>query len=54
MCGKKEYFIDFVENFEDIQLGSNISLVVLGQGNIRLQVDGILQVIIGGFYVPEL
>ena len=44
MCGKKEYFIDFDENFSDtVKLGNNTSMVVIGKGNIRLQVDGMVR-----------
>ncbi|KAK4435116.1 hypothetical protein Salat_0674900 [Sesamum alatum] len=55
MCGKKEYFIDFDENFTDmVKLGNNASLVVTRKGNVRLQVDGMVQVITRVFYMPEL
>ena len=55
MCGKKEYFIDFDENFTDtVKLGNNTSMAVIGKGNIRLQVDGMVQKITGVFYIPEL
>ena len=55
MCGKKEYFIDFDENFTDtVKLGNNTSMVVIGKVNIRLQVDGMVQKITGVFYIPEL
>ena len=54
MCGN-EYFIDFDENFTDtVKLGNNTSMVVIGKGNIRLQVDGMVQKITGVFYIPEL
>jgi len=55
MCGKKEYFSNFNEKFrESVKLGNNTSMVVSGKGNIRLQVNGIAQIITGVFYVPEL
>ncbi|KAK4425280.1 hypothetical protein Salat_1721900 [Sesamum alatum] len=55
MCGKKECFIDFDENFTDmVKLGNNASLIVTGKGNVRLQVDGMVQIITGVFYVPKL
>ena len=55
MCGKKEYFLDLNENFRDsVKLGNNSSMVVIGKGNIRLQVNGTTQIITEVFYVPEL
>ena len=46
MCGKKEYFSNFDGSFKDsVQLGNNSSMVVIGKGNIRLQVNGITQII---------
>ncbi|RVW64797.1 Retrovirus-related Pol polyprotein from transposon TNT 1-94 [Vitis vinifera] len=55
MCGTKEYFSDFDGSFRDsVKLGNNTSMVVTGKGNVRLQVNGIAQIITGVFYVPEL
>ncbi|KAJ8770604.1 hypothetical protein K2173_018095 [Erythroxylum novogranatense] len=55
MCGKKEFFFDFDESFKDsVKLGNNSSLIVAGKGNIRLQANGMSQLITGVFYVPEL
>ena len=55
MCGKKEYFSDFDGSFRDlVKLGNNSSMVVMGKGNVRLQVNGIILIITGVFYVPEL
>ncbi|RVW19207.1 Retrovirus-related Pol polyprotein from transposon TNT 1-94 [Vitis vinifera] len=55
MCGKKEYFLDFDGSFRDsVKLGNNSSMVVMGKGNVRLQVNGRVQIITGVFYVPEL
>ncbi|XP_070042981.1 uncharacterized protein [Nicotiana tomentosiformis] len=46
MCGKKEYFFDFDGRFRDsVKLGNNLSLSVIGKGNIRLQVKKTTQVI---------
>ncbi|XP_017621244.1 uncharacterized protein LOC108465431 [Gossypium arboreum] len=48
MCGKEEYFLDFDENFKDtVKLSNNTSIVVIERGNVRLQVDGMVQVITG-------
>ena len=55
MCGKKECFSDFDESFRDsVLLGNNSSMVMIGKGNVRLQVNGITQIISEVFYVPYL
>ncbi|XP_016646919.1 PREDICTED: uncharacterized protein LOC103328157 [Prunus mume] len=55
MCGKKEMFMDFDDTFrKSIKLGNSSSLAVLGKGNVRMEVNGIMQVITGVFYVPDL
>lgn len=55
MCGKKKYFLDFDELFRDsMKLGNNSSMIVLGKDNVRLQVNGLIQIITRVFYVPEL
>ena len=55
MCEKKEYFSDFDGSFKDsVKLGNHSSMVVTGNGNVRLQVNGIIQIITGVFYVSEL
>lgn len=55
MCGNKEYFSDFDGIFRDsVKLGNNTSMAVLGKGNVRLQVNGLIQIFTGVFYVPEL
>ncbi|CAL9001161.1 unnamed protein product [Prunus brigantina] len=55
MCGKKECFSDLDASFRDsVKLGNNSSMAVYGKGNIRLQVNGIDQIITGVFYVQEL
>ena len=37
-----------------MKLCNNSSMVVMGKGNVRLQVNGRAQIITGVFYVPEL
>ncbi|KAG2718626.1 hypothetical protein I3760_03G228000, partial [Carya illinoinensis] len=55
MCSNKEYFSDFDGIFRDsVKLGNNTSMAVLGKGNVRLQVNGLIQIITCVFYVPEL
>ncbi|RDY02325.1 hypothetical protein CR513_14226, partial [Mucuna pruriens] len=54
-CGKKKYFSELDENFSDsVKLGNNSNMVVNGKGNIRLDVNGVISIISGVFYVPEL
>ena len=55
LCGKREYFLDLDESFQDlVKLGNNMCLNVMGKGNIRMQVNGITQIFIKVFYVPTL
>lgn len=55
MCGKKEYFSDFDGSFRvSVKLGNDSSMLVLGKGNVRFEVNGIAHVITEVFYVPEL
>ncbi|KAJ0037601.1 hypothetical protein Pint_23162 [Pistacia integerrima] len=55
MCGNKDYFSDFDGIFQDsVKLGNNTSMAVLGKGNVRLQVNGLIHIITSVFYVPEL
>lgn len=51
MCGKKEMFTNFDDTFrKSVKLGNNSSLVVLGKGNVRMEVNRIMQVITGVEY----
>jgi len=55
MCGKRELFSQFDNNFrEQVKLGNNTSLNVQGKGNIRMEINGIIQVITDVFFVPDL
>ncbi|XP_068344091.1 uncharacterized protein [Pyrus communis] len=55
MCGKKVIFTYLDETFrKSVKLGNNSSLAVLGKGNVRIEVNGIMQVITGVFYLPDL
>ena len=55
MCGKKELFDNLDESFStSVKLGDNSSMVVIGKGNIRMLMNGIVQVITEVFYVPGL
>ena len=55
MCGNEEYFSNFDGSFRDsVKLGNISSMVVIRKGNVRLQVNGIAQIITGVFYVSKL
>ncbi|XP_008238819.1 PREDICTED: uncharacterized protein LOC103337440 [Prunus mume] len=55
MCGKKEMFGELDSSFkESVKLGNNSSLIVQGKGNVQMEVNGIIHVIIGVFYIPDL
>lgn len=54
ICGKRECFSDFDEHFKDSVLQNNTCMSVAGKGNVRLQEDGIVQIISGVLYKPEL
>jgi transposase InsO family protein len=55
MCANKEWFSDLEEEFwQSVKLGNNSKMVVLGKGNIRLQIAGVTQVITDVFYIPKL
>ena len=55
MCANKEWFSDLDEEFQHSEkLGNNSKMLVLGKGNIKLQIAGVTQVITDVFYIPEL
>ena len=55
MCANKEWLSDLDEEFrQSVKLGNNSKMVVLGKGNIKLQIAGVTQVITDVFYIPEL
>ncbi|KAJ0044928.1 hypothetical protein Pint_04697 [Pistacia integerrima] len=55
MCANKEWFSDLDEEFrQSVKLDNNSKMVVLGKGNIRLQIAGVTQVITDVFYILEL
>jgi hypothetical protein len=52
---EKKNFSDLDTKFREfVKLGNNSSMAVMGKGNIRLLVNGIVQIITGVFYVPDL
>ncbi|KAM1668040.1 hypothetical protein ACFX2K_047428 [Malus domestica] len=55
MCGKRELFSLLDNTFrEKGKLGNETSLAVQGKGHIRMEINGIVQVITEVFFVPEL
>ncbi|CAJ2668206.1 unnamed protein product [Trifolium pratense] len=55
MVGKKEWLFEFDSEFrETVKLGDNSRMQVMGKGNLRLQIGGIVQVITSVYYLPEL
>jgi transposase InsO family protein len=55
MCGIKSFFSDLDEKFrQSVKLGDNSKMMVMGKGNIRLQVDGMTQVITEVYFALEL
>ena len=39
---------------QTVKLGNNSKMAVMGKGNIRMQVNGITQVISEVYYIPKL
>lgn len=55
MCGNKEWFFGLDESFRfSVRLGDNSTMMVMGKGNIKLRIDGLIQVITEVFYIPNL
>jgi len=55
MTGEKSWFTELDESFRhSVRLGNGSKLGVEGKGNIRISVEGILQVVSDVYYVPNL
>ncbi|XP_008340379.1 uncharacterized protein [Malus domestica] len=55
MSGKRDIFVDLDSSFkESIKMGNDSSLIVQGKGTVRVEVKGIVHVIMGVFFVLEL
>lgn len=55
MSGDKHWFIELDHSFRhSVKLGNDSKIVVMGKGNVRIQVEGRTQVITKVFYIPEL
>lgn len=55
MCGNKEWFFDFDDQFrQNVRLGDNRRMVVEGKGSLYLKINGLNQVIMSVYYVPGM
>ena len=55
MTGDRQWFSHLNESFRQVvKLGNDSKMVVMGKGNIKLQINGINQMIADVFYLPEL
>ncbi|MCI03820.1 retrovirus-related Pol polyprotein from transposon TNT 1-94, partial [Trifolium medium] len=55
MSGVKAWFHDLDDSFrETVRLGDDSKMNVMGRGNVKLQLNGIVQVITGVYYIPKL
>lgn len=55
MCGYKEWFMEFNNTFrQHVKFGDDRRMQVEGKGNLRLEINGITQVISSVYFVPGL
>lgn len=55
MTGNKEWFSELEERFRHtVKLGNDTRMAVVAKGSVRLQMNGIIQVISDVFYIHEL
>lgn len=55
ICGNKLWFSNFDETFRhSVKLGNNLKMMVMGKGNIRLEINGLIHIVTNVYYVPEL
>ncbi|MCH86730.1 retrovirus-related Pol polyprotein from transposon TNT 1-94 [Trifolium medium] len=55
MVGRKDWLFDFDDNFREIvKLGDNSKMPVMGKGNLKLHIGGMVQVITEVYYLPGL
>lgn len=55
MCGNKSKFCGMDETFRhSVKLGNNTKMNVLGKGNVKLDINGVIHVIQDVFFVPDL
>ena len=54
MQGNKDSFVELDEGFRHIKLGNNTKLEVTRKGNIKCEIEGVIQTITDVFFVTEL
>lgn len=55
MTGSKMWFISLDEGFrQSVKLGNNSRMMVMGRGSVKMEVEGMTQVITHVYYIPEL
>jgi hypothetical protein len=55
MVGSKEWLFDFDDSFRSsVKLGNDSKMHVMGKGNLKLLIGGIVQVITDVHYLPVL
>ncbi|GAU31045.1 hypothetical protein TSUD_214810 [Trifolium subterraneum] len=55
MVGRKDWLFDFDDSFREmVKLGDNSKMPVMGKGNLKLCIGGIIQVITEVYYLPGL
>lgn len=55
MCGNQAWFISFDKSFrQQVKLGDDRRMQVEGRGDLRLEIDGIVQIISSVYFVPGL
>lgn len=55
MGGNKDWFYDLDENYKvSVKLGDDSKIMVERKGNIKLEIEGIMQMITGVFFIPHL
>lgn len=55
MTGNKKWFSKLEENFnQTVKLGNDTRMAVVAKGSIKVQINGIIQVISDVYYIPEL
>lgn len=54
MCRKKEYLSNIDESYKDyVKWGNNFTMVVIGIGNIRLNMNGVTHIVTGFIFAPQ-
>lgn len=55
MSGSKDWFMEMDEQFRhSVKLGNGAKMTVMGKGSIKLETEGLTQVVRDVFYIPEL